>query len=169
MIMDQGARHWLLKTVRAEFWRVSGWCDLEDLIQDGHMIYAKLSRRYPDANASHRMTLFKTSVANYLHDLAEKRSRSVDLYPGNIALGSLSDEAGGRAIGAQPEASTFAVLVATAPAPVKAVLSLLASDAKLRVRGGEKVNDRLCRLTGLNSAEIDLVGMLKAHFAVSIR
>lgn len=74
--MDRGALKWLTKTARQNLWRVQSWCDLDDLIQDGHLCWHRIITRYPDAvEPAHRMRLFQTTYLRYLHTLSRRTVR----------------------------------------------------------------------------------------------
>lgn len=81
MDMDQGARAWLARTARKNYWRVSDWYDLDDLIQDGYWHWYRIINKYPYITKP-RMTrnarriimgLFQRTYTNHLHDLAKRR------------------------------------------------------------------------------------------------
>lgn len=74
-IMDDGARFWLWKYAKNNYWRVAAWMDLEDLIQDGHCLWISTRRRYTDAVlVPHVMRLFQVTFVNHVHDLARAHS-----------------------------------------------------------------------------------------------
>ena len=79
--MDAGTRGWIVKFAQANLFRLAPLYELEDLTQDGFLIYYKLVRRYPHATKpAHLMALVKTSYANHVTDLCRKASRRGQLF-----------------------------------------------------------------------------------------
>jgi hypothetical protein len=164
--MDEGARKWLFKTAYKNFWRVHHYMDVDDLIQEGYVQYARVIARYPEAtDAAHIMRLFQIMYTQRLNILATQRTREREIID-EIELQSFDSF--------EPEGGTLQALIAQAPAPVAALIKLLQSDngckrlraAYRRRRTGERetTNERLCRLVGLDPTACDLPAMVKAHF-----
>ena len=179
--MDDGARGWLLRTVTKSYWRVSRWYDLDDLIQEGYSCYYETLSRYPlAADPPHRMALFKLVFMSRLTDLANKRTKSVsEICESDLTAASLAD--GHRAdafletIAADTDLALAASSLTSAPQYVKDALALFTTEEGLarlrsayrRVRRGkhltrETLNERLCRLTGHDPRQVDIVGGLRA-------
>lgn len=79
MRMDRGCRLWLTSFAKKNFWRVSSWYDMDDLLQDGYLLYLRVRERYPDiTHPPHIMRLFRTTFTRHLHDLARQRERQLD-------------------------------------------------------------------------------------------
>jgi len=176
---DRVARGWIHNYARKNYWRVASWVEFEDLIQDANMLYVEVVqiRLPPDAQQEHIMSYFQTCFRNHITDLANRRTRSnetamSEMFPateeGNSALEDL--------LGAEMEQASFMTLLAQAPAEVKAVLNLLMTDAGLvKLRSDyerpngvrETTNERLCRLAGYDSTQVNLVQMVKDHFAAA--
>lgn len=180
--MDDGARGWLIKTANANFWRVSKWYELDDLIQDGYLCYYKVKSKYPTAtDAPHQMALFKVTYINFIHDLATSRTRAVvevldtdlggqgdDGPEGSILANTIECPLGGLA--------EFAAFASKAPQRVREVLKLFASNDGFpalrsayrhrRVAGShlvrETTNERLCRILGYDSNAVNLIAELRA-------
>lgn len=163
--MDQGAIGWLYKTARTQYWRVCHWQDLEDLIQDGYVAYYRILQKYPHIkNKSHLMRLFQVTFINHIHDLAKQDSHLPSLSMEEIPIPDICDHS----------PATLLAELSQAPAPINQLLSLVATDkgrAKLRsqyrVRPDgyrETLNDRWCRLLGLDPAIVDLPTMLTEYF-----
>lgn len=84
--LDQRMVGFIEKFARKNYWRVSSWIDLDDLIQDGMMCYAKCRRRYVDdlgtlperpITSDHRkmmMGAVMTAFARHVHGLASYRT-----------------------------------------------------------------------------------------------
>lgn len=173
--MDEGARRWLFKTVRKNYWRVSSWYDVPDLIQEGYEVYYEVvNERYPNAvDPPHRMRLFQLAFLSRIHDLANQRTRAAI----EIREAELSRTSDNGAVSSVfdtfvDESSLLEVLPALAAAPqyVKDALALFATEDGLRkvraqyrkVRVGkhlmrETLNERLCRLTRNDPRTTDIV------------
>jgi hypothetical protein len=177
--MDDGARRWLLNTARANFWRVSRWYDLDDLIQEGCEVYYYVLNRYAKAkDPPHIMCLFKLSFMSRLHDLANQRTRR----PEDVCDADLGfDDGSGTAsffdgVTADTDVREAAAALATAPQYVKDAMALFSTEDGLRrlrsqyrrvPTGGrrtrrETLNERFCRLTGNDPRSTDIVGALRA-------
>jgi DNA-directed RNA polymerase specialized sigma24 family protein len=79
--MDSGTRGWLYAFARANEWRLAPAYELDDLVQDGFLVFLKIKNRYPHANKpAHLMALFKTSYTNYFIDLERKHRRRAELF-----------------------------------------------------------------------------------------
>ena len=166
MTMDEGAKRWLYRTAKRHYWRVWEWYGIDALIQDGHMHYARLCARYPNVTErKHMMSLFQVTFLNHINSLSVARTRENE-----ASLELLRNLAGF----SEPEGATFQALVAQAPPPVRRLIELIASPTgckKLRSRyrvkpTGERetLNERLCRLVGVDPASCDLPSMIRQHF-----
>jgi hypothetical protein len=146
--MDAGARRWMLFTVKKNYWRVSPWIELDDLIQDGYLQYQRVLVRYPDAtHPAHIMRLFQRCFINYLHDIATKRTRELAIMQALPPLEPI------------PNNTDALLALAKAPPLIRQFLHRVMTDdaacAELRkpyLRKGthrETVNERLCRVAGV--------------------
>ena len=65
---------WAVKLAARSVWRVAPAMDLDDLVQDAHMVWLRCEQRYGTGLAApHRMALFKTAYQRHLDRLARKR------------------------------------------------------------------------------------------------
>lgn len=143
--MDLGARRWLVREAHKNAWRVPSYIDVDDLIQEGMLLYAKLKVRYPKAKKpAHMMRLFQISYTNYLHDLARRRSSE--------AAALLAEELR-QTSAQQPE--SFGLL-SSAPDYVRRFLDFMGGeDVRTPYRtnrygkGRETTHRRYCRLLSL--------------------
>ena len=191
MDMDFGARHWLVKTARANYWRVSSWVELDDLIQDGYVLWFRLIEHYDEVTElKHMMSLFQRSYTNYLHDLSKFRTRDVVTIEANLRVNLEKRIDRGAVPELQPdevanelEASNGDYALTTEletmmdlgvpPTEVAAFFELFQSEEGLRRlraryrrrKGGvrETFNQRLCRLLGFDATEVDVVGSLRSY------
>jgi hypothetical protein len=174
--MDRKTKQWLANTSSRNYWRVCSYYDIDDLIQDGMLIYHRVTQKYKGSGKSpaHILNTYKASFKNHIHDLANKRTRQ----PVELQLLSMSpddNDYSERFVPGVPEMQTLAAKIAKAPVRVREVLQLFASDdeckrmrAPYRVRidgQRETLNDRLCRLAGFDPDIVDLVSSLKIYFS----
>ena len=187
--MDQGLQAWILKTAKKHYWRVAHWMDLDDLIQDGFLCYARVRARYPEmvrpplrpGQRAKFMSLFKRVYLNELHDKANDRTRGVSevgladvrRHDPNCPPDELYLEA---LLGEQPEEGTLAVLIAQAPPEVRDFLAGLETEegqrafrARLRRHSGHKqtLNERFCYIAGCDPRQIDLPAAIYDAFTTA--
>lgn len=177
MDMDRGARAWVYRTAQKHFWRVCRWYDLDDMVQDGYLHWARLTAKYPDVtDRPHMMRLFQITYINHIHDLAKNRTRQMDDRIADMMPAEVDPTAALERLwidrGEDPE---FAVRLQQAPEPIKRLLALLSSeDGRRRLsavyrrkRGGirESLNERLCRLTGQDPGAVDVEELCRSYFA----
>ena len=173
--MDQGARLWLLKYSRRNYWRVAAWIDLEDLIQDGYECYYETLYRYPTAkDAAHIMRLFQLVFRSRIEDLVRAHKKQVDSARSDIIENIDSFPMMATIL---PDFSNFHALLAKAPQQIKDALNLLNSEhgrkaliepfARRDNGGRETLNERWCSLLGYDSKQIDVVTMLRSYFTIA--
>lgn len=88
--LDDGMIGYIEKFARKNYWRVASWIDLDDLVQDGFMCFAKCRHRYVDVLKSlpeqptipdHRrmmMGAVMTAFTRHVHGLASDRTERAD-------------------------------------------------------------------------------------------
>lgn len=178
--MDDGARGWLVKAASKHYWRVSRWIDFDDLIQEGHWVWASMLQRYPTAtDAPHRMALFKRMFLSRITDLANKRTRSPDeicisdMFSGEGDVSPVRADVFLESIAAPADLRLALPSLLNAPQYVQDALALFTTAQGLRrlrsrprrvvgVRRRESLNETLCRLTGCDPQQVDIVGALRA-------
>ena len=74
-LLDTGGMKWLKRTAAQQHWRVMHWIEIDDLVQEGMIIFARIHSKYPRASDCQRMALFKRSFFNYLNQQANRRTR----------------------------------------------------------------------------------------------
>lgn len=168
MFMDEGARKWLFRYSKKNYWRVAAWMDFDDLIQDGYGEYCEVLKRYPQAETpQHKMRLFQLCFRSKMEDLVRANTRQLD-----DARSDLVEIFDGDAV-LIPDFSNFYTLLIKAPQVIKDALALLADDSSreefckpfVRYDSGrrETLNDRFTRMLGQDST-VDVVGQLRSHF-----
>jgi hypothetical protein len=184
--MDEGAKRWLYKICHKQFWRVSGWYEFDDLVQDGFVTFYRVRGQYPKIDKpQHLMTIFKMAFLQHIHVIANRRTKHgvescfTDLF--NSDLPDQETQALERLLPAdQPLAEAFTA-IAQAPEPVRQLLEKVAVDPALlqapyrRRRDGTRqtLNERLCHLVDVKPAlpqnglwfwlepGVDLVSMIR--------
>jgi hypothetical protein len=127
LYLDAGVKGWIFNTARANYWRVASWYELEDLIQDGYLCFAKCRARFktdrvdlPAEEMRTFMGYLERAFLNHITDLANKRTSTpespvADL-PEDKQLESWADR-----VAELPEGN-LAVLLANAPTEIKEML-----------------------------------------------
>lgn len=165
-IMDEGAKRWMYKYAKKNYWRIASWYEFEDLVSDGYFCYYYVIRKYPTAvDRPHIMRLFQLTFRSQIEDLANGRTKQVDDAASDV-IERISIE--------DVEAATLASLIAKAPPQIKSVLELFTTPWGLEqlrspyeaVDGHkETFNERLCRLTGVKG--VNLANAVKDYFATT--
>lgn len=161
--LDKGIRGWITTTAKRNYWRVASWYDLEDLIQDGYVCYARCNQRYGHVrDQAHFMALVKTTYLHHITDLANSRTQISDTAVDTQVLHSLMP--------ASPPEGEFSAMLHSLPKELKQLLTALVNDAKSvpylqQGRDRETNNEFLCRLIGADPSKINLEAMFRAHFA----
>lgn len=154
---------WIVNTARRNLWRVYGWYDLDDLIQDGFICYCMCLERYSHVKEKrHLMALVKVTYINHIHRLArKKRKRPEILVPADSPVFD----------GLVPEDASFITLLGQLPEELRQLIDILLKDAcKLPRLVGvdgvrETTNQYLCRLVGLDATVVDLLSVFREHLA----
>jgi hypothetical protein len=165
--LDSSLRGWIYTYARQNYWRVAHVNELEDLIQDGFLVYAKCRQRYAATvvNQRHFMALFKTAYTRHVHDLARQRTRGYE-----EATDFSSPEATwiDRILGMSHNGGPVAVLMNEARFPVKAVIQLFTTESGSTVvrefprAPYESLNNYLCRLIGVPHDAYNLPELVKS-------
>lgn len=184
--LDDGMRGWIAQTARSNLWRVAGYYELDDLIQDGYMCYAKCHSRYTHLSKKRHplkddrkrfMRLVQVSFENHITTLAWKRTRLPEQALSNIVDANTSEQSFWEAtLPATQEHMSAAMLLKTAPQEIQALFKLLVDDAlslgayarglghnRRRIRR-ETNNEYYCRALGLDPKVFDLIGLVNRHF-----
>lgn len=171
--LDEGLERWIHKTAAAQFWRVSGGYELEDLVQDGYLYWALCRERYRHVTEKrHFMALFMTSYQNHITNLANARTKRGHV---DCAVPDVEPSVLARMIGVETEGATLATLLEHAPPVLKRAFGLFCTDAGRatlrqefqRVNGvRETTNQFLCRLLGVDPTTVNLPKLMKDYLAV---
>lgn len=166
-VLDRGMRVWIKKTAKMNIWRMPSHMDLEDLIAEGYLCFAKCKDRYTAVTHQPKMmALVKRSFHNRITDLARERTKLHEVPAASLD----SDEGFSEAILGAQDDEFFALLdlVKSAPDDVRSVLQLFIDDGNIfrnntrRFLNGkrETTNTMLCRALGKNPALVDLPKMV---------
>lgn len=181
--MDATARGWMINTAKSNYWRVASWYEFDDLVQDGCLCWQFIVDHYERKpgrirRRAHLMALFKTAYLNFIHGLAKRRTKASDevhvasLYP---RLDVPDDILWDHYIMVEDDLD-HARLVTEAPPMLRAILGKLDAGRCAALRSlyrvfadgtRETLNDRLCRLAGVDPDAFDLATQLKAYLKIA--
>lgn len=146
--LDAGMRGWIASTAKKNYWRVSEWYELEDLVQDGYLCYYKCWNRYknltikrhPSKEDKRRfMALVQVAFNNFITTLAWKCSTGVNERVSEMALSQFGSDTApaswDKLLPAQEEEATLAVMLANAPSEVAQLMATLSKDVVAYARG----------------------------------
>ena len=150
---------WMNRYARKNLWRVIHVCDLDDLVQEGHVIFAKCNARYGHVQERrHFMALFQRMFTNTIHDLA--RDGYVRVGPGHqpVILGEYT--------GYSFNEGPLRVALKELSASARLVLALFDTpDGRQRLQTGihkrrfggarETTSAFLCRVAGIPFVEVE--------------
>lgn len=173
-LLDAGVRGLIVNMAKKNFWRVASWYDLQDLIQDGYLCFAKVRNRYPTAtDVRHVTALFKTTFFRHITDLANERTQGNEQTISQlVAVPGQEEAVWERLIGGQDEEATLKVMLRNAPAELRALYRFLSSeDGRRRLsepyrwRYGvrETTNQYLCRKLGFDANTVNLEEMARNY------
>jgi hypothetical protein len=154
-------QQWSAKFIKNNKWRCDRIYDFEDLMQEAHLIFLRISDKYPRIiEPKHFMGLYKVALSNWFHDRAsymKRHGQAVDLGidPMELCMGHTGEGHTG----------LLNLLLEEAPQELRLALTLLAENPEaLRTdtkQAGqrENLNMKLRRILGL-SAAFDLKALL---------
>jgi hypothetical protein len=183
--LDEGMRGYIVRTARQEYWRVAAWYDLEDLIQDGLLCYAKCRARYGELRIKNHpssgdrkwmMQLVKTAFYRHIMTLSSRAARA----PGEVAVSQLvQDDGPGMAevwdyiAPPHPAEAHLALTLSSLPQELVDLITILAGDGAEalgferrhigRRLGRETTNEYYCRLLGLHPERWDIRSMIREY------
>lgn len=167
--MDEGAKLWVYKAARKNLWRVSGYVEFEDLVQDGCMMWQRIVIRYPNVtHTPHRMALFKTAYTNHIHDLSKKATRDVASI-NETDLGADLDLLRDCADPAQDPDMGF-IISQLPPAIMRVLVRMINGDPPFRRRldgTRETNNERFCRIAALDPRSHDVQSAILQYLSGS--
>jgi DNA-directed RNA polymerase specialized sigma24 family protein len=167
--LDAIMRGWIVNTARKSYWRVAGWYDLDDLIQDGYICYLKCHEKYPaELNRRNFMALVQRTFQNHINKLAITKSRQLDAPLDSLSLAeSVEDHLDALSL-PDHEEQMFNVLVSELPEKFRELVRILMKDHELAMSrpqstGPETRNAWLCRIAGIDPGT-DVEGVFREHF-----
>lgn len=171
---DAGVRGMIVNMARRNLWKVAHWQDLDDLVQDGYMLWAKVRRRYPDVqDIKHLTALFQTTFSRYIIGLAAKK-RAVDEIAVSQLVSDDNDFDPFENLGSQDEEQTVSLMIKQMPYELRMLWRFLNSEdgrkrlraRKLKRKNGvrETNNQFLCRVLGFDPKVVNLEKLAQQHF-----
>jgi len=156
---------WTAWQIQKNLWRFDRAEDVDDIMQDAHLLWVKLERKYPIVNeAAHFVALYKTSLSRMFLDKVKRKSRSISSFPTEELTEELSLEG-------MPNLGHLNLLLEEIPDELKSVLRALTTGrVRLKLdrpppkkpRPRENFNMRLKRQLSLGMD--DPVGELRSYF-----
>jgi hypothetical protein len=135
---------------RQNVWRTRPDYDLDDLYQEGYLVYLRIKERYPDAvDPPHFMKLFMVSYENVIHDISSATTNARHVAINNQQLhhsGFLAD------------ADVRLFLEEAPPLARKAMKRALEGKKPAKRRNYFRLptNDYLCALAGVNPRNVNM-------------
>jgi hypothetical protein len=188
--LDAGMRGFIVNTAKREFWKVAGWYEFEDLVQDGYLCFYKCRQRLhkrllvdsPTKEQRREVQAYvKTAFFNHISTLASKRMAVREITLSNLIQHVHTDQGDVRNADVwndlappQMEEATLLTMLTSAPAEIKQLVQLLVSDGldllkferkrtKRRLLR-ETTNEYYCRILNLDPKQHDIVEQLKDYF-----
>lgn len=133
--LDAGVRGYIVRTAHKNFWKVAAYYEMDDLIQDGYLCYAKCKAGFradetkpPEEEQRRFMGFFQMAFQNHITDLANNRSNT----PETVIASLPEDQADGieawAAHASELSDASLAVLITQAPAEIVDILKLILVD-----------------------------------------
>jgi hypothetical protein len=173
---DRGAERWMYNFARKNHWRVSAWLDLDDLIQEGWVAYYETRKRYPTATEpKHIQALFYLVFRSKIENLVRAKTKQIDApsLDDYVADGIFQTGVVRSAHFEEKDSPESRMLLMKMPKEIRAVIALFDNSQHReemqrpldRYPDGrrETLNDRFCKLLGLDSNIIDVIGMTREY------
>jgi hypothetical protein len=169
---------WAANYIKKNYWRVAGYLEFEDLIQDAYWKFLVCRDAYPHViEPQHFMALFKKAYINHFTDLSNARTATPDYIPlqrhPNVDANKAENievDVVGELNNAGPVLVAFSELPEEARMLLDKLFEISAEqieggkDKKTRIGRGlflrETTNECLCRLVGADPKKINLATYL---------
>jgi hypothetical protein len=160
---------WIKRYAQKNLWRMPPFFDLEDLIQEGYMVYSRCNQHYPmTLRQKHFMALVQRSFANRIHRLANARTAMIK----EIAMGAGPEFEREMEFFSptEPEEASFMTLFGQLPDEIMAMFTTIMNDARnipmLVYSDGrrETTKEYLARICGLPE-DIDVEALLRSYLS----
>jgi hypothetical protein len=140
---------WTKKYIKKHRWRCDLIYEFDDLLQEGYILFDKISRYYPRAEPRQFMALYKMSYANLINDKSsymQRKKRCHDELPTDVS--ELWSH-----MGETTNTGFLSVLLSEAPQELRLALALIAEnqlEAPVTPKEPrENLNMKLRRILGL--------------------
>jgi hypothetical protein len=156
--LPEGIVGWIYNYSRQNYWRVAGWIEIDDLMQEGLLAAYRCRERYGDVEPAHFMRLVQRTFMNRITDLVrvslgfDDSTKLADITPERSETDTIDRLA--EPVEALQE---FAMLLAELPVHLRNAVELLINDPvqfrkALRIKfdgtGDNTMSKRLARLIG---------------------
>lgn len=133
--LDAGVKGWIWNQARANFWKMSGWYEFDDLVQDGYLCYAKCRNNFKYAmeepteeNRKEFMGYFQMAFRNHIIDLANSRTDTPEAALATLPEGQADAVESWAESAADLGDASLAAMLAKAPAEILEILKQLLVD-----------------------------------------
>lgn len=167
---DAGAKAWLYKYAKRNYWRVAAWIDFDDLVQDGYNAYYETRMRYPKAvEPAHIQSLFQLVFRSKIEDLVRANTKQIDTARSDIVEIYEPTQV------LKTNVADFNAMIVKAPDIIKQAILLITERANEVLakpfttdsRGHrETLNERLCSFLKLDPKDVDIVSDMRAYFVL---
>ncbi len=149
---------WVHSYAARNFWKVDGFIDRDDLIQEGYYSIAYCLKKYgTELDPPHLMRLVQLTFNCAIIDIAKKRTRAAEDHPADYSDDG-SDNSFWNSLLGRDNQSQLDRLVAEAPPVVRKALEFLINDYgamrqtySMTADGRETTSDRICLSLGIDS------------------
>jgi hypothetical protein len=128
--MDEWARKYIEIQSRKHQWRIPRWMSVEDLAQEGALIWHTVQQRYQPATMARAMALTKKCLQRRIIDLDRLRKRDASTPAEDAAAGIAVDEFLEMKGWIDNESSTLRILIGELPDDIQAEIELLITTKK---------------------------------------
>lgn len=176
---DGGLKTWFQRIGRQNLWRMPSDIGVEDLVQEGNVCWLVCRQKHPEFNTPQTVGYVKLSFYNRLNDYSTRRTRLYQIPLCDLVGESFSSDTPAetrlleRHMTPVDELGTIAVLIAQAPAEIKALFNLFLTDAGFKQQRRrhrtfddgrlETDNELVARLAGIDPTRSGWLDVLREY------
>ena len=173
-LFDAGVRGMVVNMSKRQFFKVAGWYELDDLVQDGFMLWWKVRRHYPQIKeVRHLTSLFRTTFNRHIINLANNKRAVNEIAMSHFVSPDIDEnDALDQLLGGHEDTMALALL-RNMPYELKALWRFINSETGRRdlrrpyrkVAGvRETTNEFLCRILGFDADSVNFQELARQHF-----
>lgn len=173
VLPDAIALRWMKSYARKNLWRVAPWMDLDDMIQLGYEAYYETRSRYATAtDPRHIQSLFQLVFRSKIENAVRGNTKQVDDADSPYLDLLNTDHQVNDTCLMFSKLLDIHALIIKAPREVVSVVDVLVKEPEELTKPYEKdargrretLNDRLCRILGMDPKSVDLVKWTRDYF-----